>query len=75
LLKLVRKLFIVGYQVRDIDVAVILLDEYILANLVSVKKDIVEVEVHDKVDQLLLDPRWGGAILALIARLAAEDAD
>jgi hypothetical protein len=75
LLKLVRKLFIVRDQVCDIDVTVVLLHEDILANLVSVKKNIVEVEVHDEVDQLLLDPRWGGAILALIARLAAEDAD
>jgi hypothetical protein len=61
--------------VCDIDVAVVLLYKNILADLVSVKKDIVQVEIHDEVDQLLLDARWGGAILALIARLAAEDAD
>ena len=59
----------------DIDVAVVLLHEYVFANLVSVEEDIVEMEVHDEVHQLLLDTRWGGAILTLVARLAAKDAD
>lgn len=75
LLKLMRQLLVVGNQMRNVDIAVVLLHEYVLANLVSVKEDIVEVEIHDEVDQLLLDARRGGAILPFVARLAAENAD
>lgn len=55
MLKLVRKLFVIRDQVRNVDITVVLLDKYVLADLVSVEKDVIEVEVHDKVDQLLLD--------------------
>lgn len=40
---------------RNIDVAVVLFYKYVLANLVSVKEDIVQMEIHNEVDQLLLD--------------------
>ena len=75
LLKLVRKLFVIRDQMRNVDITVVLLDKYVLADLVSVEEDVVEMEVHDKVDQLLLDSRRGGAILTFIARLAAKDAN
>jgi hypothetical protein len=75
LLKLVRKLFVIRDQVCNVDITVVLLDEYVLADLVSVEKDVIKMEVHDKVDQLLLDTRRGSAILSLVACLAAEDAD
>lgn len=75
LLELMRKLFVVRDQVCNIDVAVVLLYEYVLADLVSVEENIVEVEIHDEVHQLLLHARRGGAILPFIARLAAENAD
>ena len=75
MLKLVRKLFVIRDQMRNVDITVVLLDKYVLADLVSVEEDVVEMEVHDKVDQLLLDTRRGGAILSLVTRLAAEDAN
>lgn len=60
---------------RNINVAIVLFHKHIFANLVSVKEDIVDMEIHNKVDQLLLDTRRRGAILTFIARLAAKDAD
>ena len=60
---------------RNVNVTVVLLYKYVFANLVSVKEDIVDMEVHDEVDQLLLDTRRRGAILTFITRLAAKYAD
>ena len=59
----------------NVDVAIVLFHKDVLANLISIKEDVVKMEVHNKVHQLLLDTGWGCAILTLIARLAAEDAD
>ena len=60
---------------RNVNIAVVLLHKYVFANLVSVKEDIVDMEVHNEVDQLLLDTRRRCTILTLVARLAAKDAD
>ncbi len=56
LLQHVRKLtVIVVDQMSHVNVTVILLEQYILPNLVSVDKDVIEGELHDEVDKRLLN--------------------
>lgn len=75
----------------NVNIAVVLLHQHVLADLISalcqlrfpsvilstvpVDEDVVEVEVHYKVYQRLLDAGGGGAILMIVARLAPEKAD
>jgi hypothetical protein len=73
--ELVGQLFVVGDEMGNVNVAVVLLHEHILPDLVSVNKDIVEMEVHDKVDEGLLEARRGAGILMAIANLAAVNGD
>jgi hypothetical protein len=44
----VRKLFVVGDKMSDVDVAEVLLDQNILSDLVSVDEGAVELESEDK---------------------------
>lgn len=69
------ELLVVGNEVGDIDVAVVLLHQHIFADLVSVDENVVEMEVHDKVDQRLLHARGGRRILGLVTQGAAEKVD
>ena len=47
-------MLVVCDQMRDVDVAVVLLRQHVLSDLISVYEDVVEVELEDEVDQLLL---------------------
>jgi len=49
-----RQVLVVCDQVRNVDVAVVLLRQHVLSDLISVYEDVVEVELEDEVDQLLL---------------------
>ena len=44
-----RQLFVVGDEVRDVDIAIVLLDQNILADLVSIRR----------VKSVPLDVQWG----------------
>ena len=72
LFEVIRKLRTVIDQVTNVYLAVVLLEQNVFADLISVYEDIVDGELHDEVHKRLLDARGRRGILATLTLLTAE---
>lgn len=51
-----RQLFVVGDEMCNVNVAVVLLNKNIFSYLISVDKNVVEVKLHYEINERLLNP-------------------